>query len=140
MAEGSEGGWNPWRALRGRPHVVLEWGELTGTRGALVEAPDGRVIWLDWRLGRRARSAVLTHELVHDERGLLYDETTPVALVAKEEAAVRTETARRLVPPRDLAAMIAEGEPVELWQIAERFDTTEEVARAAVERWFGRQG
>jgi hypothetical protein len=47
---------------------------------------------------------------VHDERGLLYEDT-PVALVAKEEAAVRSETARRLVPVRDLAAMVSGGEP-----------------------------
>jgi hypothetical protein len=34
--------------------------------------------------------------------------------------------------------MIAEGDPVEIWQIAERFDTTEDVASAAVARWFRR--
>jgi hypothetical protein len=91
--------WNPWRALRGRPWLLLRWATLDRAAGLLVDHGDHRAIVLDPRLGRRARSAVLTHELVHDERSLFYDAATPLPLVAKEVAAVEGETCRRLVPP-----------------------------------------
>ncbi|HET9692321.1 MAG TPA: hypothetical protein VFP61_14310 [Acidimicrobiales bacterium] len=134
MAE--ETGWNPWRALRERKHLTLEWRELDSADALLVDAGGGRRrVILDWRLGRRARSAALTHELVHDERGLLYDLSTPGPLVAKEEAAVRAETARRLVPPERLDALAESGTPVELWEVADRFDVPEDIARQAIERW-----
>lgn len=134
----AELGWNPWRALRARPWVSLEWCRLSGTRGLITQSAVGATIWIDERLGQRTRSAVLAHELVHEERGLFYDRSTPRALVAKEEAAVVRETARRLVPDAGLAELAASGEPVELWEVADRFGVPEDVARAAVSSFLAR--
>jgi hypothetical protein len=75
---------------------------------------------------------------VHDERGIFYTAEAPAKLVAKEEHAVRAETARRLVPTAELASIArraAAEDPVELWQLADWFDVPEEIAALAVERY-----
>lgn len=96
-----------WRDLRDRTHLTLEWAFLTGRRGELVEHFDGsRSVRLDARLSRRERRAVLAHELVHDERGILFDDSTPATMVAKEECLVQAETLRRLVPPAELDRLV----------------------------------
>lgn len=128
-------GCNPWRVLRGRKHLTLPWAVLDHANGMLVEDGPRRTVILDRGLGRRQRSAVLTHELVHDERGLLYDSSTPAAMVAKEESIVRAETVRRLVPIAELDALAAAGETLEACQVAEHFDIPEDVARDACWRW-----
>lgn len=128
--------WNPWAALRDRPHLTLRWAHLPGdVSGVLVEADGQRTVLLDARLGRRERSAVLGHELVHDERGLLYTPSTPAALVEKEEEAVNRETARRLVPLDELRAFVerrAEVEPVTAATVCEEFDVHPAVAARAL--------
>lgn len=130
----AENPWNPWRALRDRAHLVLEWG-LLDTPGMIVRESARTVIWLDARLRQRDRNATLAHELIHDERGLLYTSATPQRLIDKEEAIVRREVARRLVPTSVLDELAASGEQVTLRDIAERLDVPEEVAEIAVGLW-----
>jgi hypothetical protein len=132
-------GWNPWRALRERRHLRLVFAELPRScgRGALLDEPDGsRTVLLDYRLGRVDRNAVLAHELVHDERNILYPASAPTALVAKEEAIVRRITAERLVPLAELATLTARlvdiGEPVHAVTVAEEFDVPFDVAQRAL--------
>lgn len=129
-------GWNPWRALRERHWLTLEWVHLAGCHGRLVENHRGRVVQLDHRLGRRERNAVLAHELVHDERGVLYEPGTPPGLVEKEEHHVRRITADRLVPPGELARYIAglDGEGVTAAMVADEFDVPHDVAELALAR------
>ncbi len=69
------------------------------TEGGRIEAlTGGRLrITLDTQLRQRERNAVLCHELVHAERGLL-PANAPRSWVQREDAIVRDETARRLVP------------------------------------------
>lgn len=130
--------WNPWRALRARTHIELEWAWFhdLGTRGLIEDAPPapGRVITLHAGLGRIDRRATLAHDLVHDERGLP-PASCPVLLREKAEAAVRREVARRLVPLDELRAMVfartSLDEPATAADIAERFDVPEHVARLA---------
>lgn len=126
--------WNPWLTLRERHWLTLEWAELEHGRGRLVDDGRRRVVQLDHRLSRRDRSAVLAHELVHDERDLLYDEHTPPGLVEKEEHAVRRITAERLVPLDALARYIArqDGGGVTVAMVAEEFDVSAEVAELAL--------
>jgi hypothetical protein len=123
--------WNPWRALRERRHLTLEWAEMD-TPGMIVGDADQRTVWLDYRLPRRERNAVLAHELVHDERNLLYRPDTPRALIDKEEVAVRREVARRLVPGEVLDEIAASGESLTAAEIADRLDVPEHVVRLAV--------
>jgi hypothetical protein len=129
------GDWNPWRALRARPHITLEFEHLpAGSDGLLVDRGAGRrVLILAARLTRRERRATLTHELVHDERGILYGPTTPAGLVQLEERAVCVETARRLVPPDELEVFADGDRQVMSWELAEHFDVPEPVVLTAVE-------
>jgi hypothetical protein len=125
--------WNPWRALEDRPHIDLYYTRLR-CRGLLKAEEGKRVLLLDLELTSRERRCVLAHELVHDERGLLWRET-PDPLVAKEERAVCLEVARRLVPPFELMGFVrrrATVGPVTVAQVADEFDVTEEVALLAM--------
>lgn len=131
--------YNPWRDLRGRDHIELRWGHFLGaSRGLIRDAhpPPLRILTLDNRLDRRERRAVLAHELVHDERGLL-PRSCPPAIREKDEHAVRAETARRLVPIAELrafaAARCSTGESVTVDDVAEAFDVPVWVARRACE-------
>lgn len=131
------GGWNPWRALRAREHVHLEWRDLPdGIDGFWAPLPGGRaVIALAARLRRTERRCVLAHELVHDERGFVTS-LMPRALAEKEERAVEVEVARRLVPLDDLRSWITVrvdvGDLVTVASVAEEWDVADDVARRAL--------
>jgi hypothetical protein len=130
--------WNPWRALRDRGHLILRWAHLPrGVDGTLADNGDGtRTLSIEARLGRIDRNAVLAHELVHDERSILYFSHTPMALIAKEEALVEAEVARRLVPLDDLEAAVVLwieiDEPVTATLVAEAFEVPANVAERAL--------
>jgi hypothetical protein len=129
--------WNAWAELRDRTHLELTWAYLTGHAGIIRQLAAGRrQIVLDARLGRRDRHAVLAHELVHDERGVLFDDDTPLGVVRKEEAWVQAETVRRLVPLDELdglvRAHVTSGGTVSVHEVAEWFDVPDDVAADAL--------
>lgn len=129
------GGFNPWRELRAREHLRLRWATIHGCREMIRDEPCGRCVYLDHRLGRIDRNWLLAHALVHDER-FLFRPGTPEAVVAKEEAYVARETARRLVPLDQLNDFVMDmvdiGEAVTAAMVALRFDVPEEVADLAL--------
>lgn len=142
-------GWNPWRALRAREHITLDFETLpASTGGAFIATwPDGDVnIVLDPQLDRRERAAALAHELVHEERG---GGCTSVgmppgwaAVVRRDERQVEAEVARRLVPGDELRAFVDRMTLSELGgatarDIAEHFDVPEEVAVLATRELGG---
>ena len=129
-------GWRVWRELRERTHLELRFAALPDADGQLIDV-DGRrrIVVLDHRLGRRERRAVLAHELVHDERGLLFDDDTPAGIVRKEEAIVDAITAARLVPLDDLQSFITardDAEGITVRDVAEEFDVPDDVAARAI--------
>lgn len=134
--------WNPWRALRSRPHIVLRFAALPADTGGAVYWPRGAraAIVIDPALRRRERNAALAHELVHDERGGGADkEGMPASwspVVVRDEAAVDREVARRLVPPEELAKFLEVMELLEVgvtvYEVAEHFDVPEDVACEAL--------
>jgi hypothetical protein len=134
--------WNPWRALREHPEVRFGRAPLPAGMDALVAHwPEGdAVIVLDEQLGRRQRSAALGHELVHLERGGGADaHGMPAgwsAVIARDEHQVDDEVARRLVPQDALRGLIRRRLDADLQvtvaDVAEEFDTTDEVARRAL--------
>lgn len=140
---GPDGRWNPWAALRARPHVQLrldpEAALLGG--GMLVLGPGLAVVVLDPALDRRSRRVALAHELVHEERGGgcdapgLPDELD--VIVSRDEAAVVREVARRLVPPAALRHLLEQrhglGLHVEPWEVAEVFDVDDPTACVALD-------
>lgn len=126
-------GWNPWAAAGRRPTLEIWFADVP--EGATWHR-DGDVdhITLDGRASRRDRSALLAHELVHVERGVGYPWAT-ARTMEREEAIVRREVARRLVPPRELADLVArrsEVEPITADLVADEFDVPEPVAAEAL--------
>ena len=71
-------------ASRRRTHIELAWALLVGHRGRIDDIAAGRRrITLDARLDQVDRRAVLAHELIHDERSILFTDDTPLPLVEK---------------------------------------------------------
>lgn len=125
-------GWAVWRALRARRHITLEWADLSDADGLYELDDEGRAtITLAAQLSRRQRRAALAHELVHDERRIVFDDETPMGIVRKEEALVEAEAVRRLVPLGDLADLVFAREVVTIDDIVEEFDVPHEVAERA---------
>lgn len=112
----------------------------TGGSAAVVLPGGDELVLLDHGLAaehRRAeRRVALGHEVTHLERGLLPADA-PAALLAAEEARVRAEVVRRMVPVDELrawAAELAELGPVTAHDVAEEFGVTIEVAIEACRR------
>ncbi len=95
-----------------------------------------RRITIEATLGQRDRRAVLAHELVHEERDILFDDDTPLALIRKEEAYVVAETTRRLVPIDELEVLVRQAvldDRCVTWrEVAEWFDVPRETAEHAM--------
>lgn len=127
-------GWDPWAALRDQPRVVLAWAHLPeGHFGMAEKVCCGWQVTLAANLDRVGRRCTLAHELIHVERGIF---SGPAALMVREEAIVRAETARRLVPHADLVraveSMVSFGRGVEARHVAEFYDVTHSVAHEAL--------
>ncbi len=125
--------WEPWRALRAAGDAVeLRWGDLPDERGRFERYATLDVIWLDASLSRRDRRAVLAHELIHRERGIGAPDASPATMV-REEAIVRAEVVRRLVPVAALQH-IADAWPDGAMprEIADHFDVPQDLAEAAM--------
>lgn len=145
---GPDGRWNPWAALRSRPHVQLRIDPVAALLGGamLVLGPGLAVVVLDPDLDRRSRRVALAHELVHEERGGGCDApglpASLDAIVARDEADVVREVARRLVPPTALRHLLEQREGlglhVEPWEVAEAFDVDDPTARVALAALGGR--
>lgn len=134
--------WNPWSALRDRPHVEFRLDAVAAILGGGFYARQGgrAAIVLDPALHRRRRRTALAHELIHDERGAGFDApgmpATWDAVVAREEAAVDAEVARRMVPVAELEAFVRPrlelGLAVDAWEVADEFDVDQATAVAAM--------
>lgn len=130
-------GWNPWRVLRARTHLELGWSWFNVGRGRIEQLAGGRRrITLQADLGRRLRSQVLGHELVHDELDLLWPPDAPLPLVEKGERLVERINAERTIPIGALEGFVRRRVdsdlPVTALDVAEEFDVTEELAGLAL--------
>ncbi len=142
--------WNPWRALRSRTHIVFGLAVLPDRTGGAVYWPRGgrAALIIDPRLSRRDRNAALAHELVHDERGGGADHAgmppSWAPVVARDEAAVDQEVARRLVPLDELVKFCEVAVLLDLgvtaFDVAEHFDVPEPVAARALRSAVGDPG
>ncbi len=97
MSKQTDVAWNPWRTLATRYSHVTVVCEHELPRGIAGLWRDD-TIWLCRNLTQAERRSVLTHELIHIERGL-----PPRHLLAREEDRVDELAARRLVRLTDLA-------------------------------------
>lgn len=123
--------WDPWAEAEQREHLdIVDHPCAADAGGGIHIAVDDRaVIVLDPDLPAELRRAVLTHELVHDERGgsCAHPGMPPswAAVVARDEWAVEREAALRLVPLDDLRPWVAQrlevGECVSVDDVARRW-------------------
>lgn len=107
-------GFDPWQAADEHADLHVAFHPVAGLMGGGFHARNGAqaVIVLDPELDGPHRRAVLTHELVHHERGggpaRVGTPVTLALLVARDERAVDDEVARRLVPVDELASVVEE--------------------------------
>lgn len=140
--------WNPWDDLCGREHVTLGYSDLPPATGGAVYGRIGDVaaIVIDPALPRRARTAALAHELVHDEQGGgCPSDGMPASwrpVVLRDERRVNREVARRLVPLDELEEFVVGMADLGLSagpdEVAENFDVAPWVAEVALERLLAR--
>lgn len=91
---------DPWGILDHLPGWRVDW--AWGQRHRGLTCFVSRTITLDARLGRRDERCVLSHELVHAERGPF-----PRWLRPREERLVSSIAARRLIPLDRLGEALA---------------------------------
>ena len=142
MARVAAPDFDPWQAIDGHPelHVVFDpIARLMG--GGFHVGREGRAfIVVDPDLDEPRRREVLTHELVHHERGggAPQRDAPPLleTLVERDEHCVDVEVARRLVPPPALARLVdqrvADGQGVDARDVADHFAVSTEVATQAL--------
>jgi len=135
---------DPWLAVERRDDVILALHPVARLMGGGFHARRGGlgIIVIDPSLGGAERRAVLTHELVHHERGGAIERAdAPTgwrSLVDREERAVDREVARRLVPTAELEALVAERSAldggIDAADVAAHFDVPRWVAALALDR------
>lgn len=74
----------------------------------------------------------LAHELGHCETGSFYNLYSPLDIREKQEKRADFWAVRRLVPAEEFRFALSRG-VVEIWELAEYFDVTEDFIRKAVE-------
>lgn len=82
---------NPWATLTERPDITLYFADLPSRLRGFCDH-DTMSIWISKTLRQRERNKVLTHELLHLERGPVFS-----CWEAIEERAVEEATARALI-------------------------------------------
>ena len=142
VAEVVAGDFDPWQAVDEHADLSVRFHPVAGLMGGgfHARAGDHAVIVLDPELDGPLRRAVLTHELVHHERG--GGPARPGApatldlLVERDERAVHAEVARRLVPPDQLDRLVAElvagGGGASVHEVAAHFSVPDDVADCAL--------
>jgi hypothetical protein len=128
------GRWSVCRALLARERCTLvDSDELPVDVNAMCLRTADGAEWVVVRPGldRAGWREAVGHEIVHLERGPLIDSIarhpsagTWAAVVAREEAAVHREVARRLVPADELADWLRGREHVTAADIAAEFEVT----------------
>lgn len=73
----------------------------------------------------------IAHELGHCETGSFYTRHSPLDVLEKHEYRADKWAAHRLIPPESLADAIKDGY-TEPWQLAEKFEVTEEFIRRTI--------
>ncbi len=135
---------DPWRAVADLDEVRLTFDPVARLMGGGFHVRRGiaALIVLDPDLDDVMARVVLTHELVHHERGGGVDRggrPGPLATVAhREEVAVDHEVADRLVPSDELGALVDElvaGEgSVDATDVSAHFGVPVDIARLALEQ------
>ena len=87
--------WNPWHQLRDKWSTIT-YRPISSLPGGVLGCTDGRNIYIVDGLTTAERRCVLTHELIHLERGEYAHQSKRI------ECAIEQEAARRLIPHENL--------------------------------------
>lgn len=90
------------------------------------------VVGLHRRLRGREYREHLAHEIGHCATGAFYNEDTPVFTRGQCEHRADKWAAHKLIPFRSLVSAMRKG-CIEMWQLAEHFDVTEDFIRRTIE-------
>ncbi len=126
--------WDPWDAAAAREDLEVVEGDFEGRAGAWQRDALGDIIVLHPALSAIERRAVLTHELIHAERGIGWGAAS-AATMQREEAIVRREVATRLVPPHRLARLLDArdaSDVVDVALVVDAFEVPPDVAQLAL--------
>ncbi len=121
-------------SLAHQENIPVDYFRLQKREALSVQLPDGTcAIAIDpFRLQSEADERTkLSHELGHCLTGSFYNTYSPCDLRQKHENRADKWAITHLLPPEDLDTAIAEG-CTELWQLADRFGITEDLAKKAV--------
>jgi hypothetical protein len=141
------GGFDPWRSIDAHQDLLVTFDPVARLMGGGFQVADGprSYIVVDPDLDEAARRAVLTHELIHHERGggpaRSEWSSGRDGLVSRDERQVEAEVARRLVPDDELVALIHErlavDEGVDRAEVAVQFCVPLDVAELALRQLRG---
>ena len=119
--------------------IHVEYGDLGKTGScALFLGDDLYVVGLDdGDMTEARRRTHLAHEIGHCETGAFYDLYSPIDNRAWDEHRANVWAIKKLLPKEELQQAFEQG-LVEVWQLAEHFDVTEDLVRFACEYYFER--
>lgn len=96
------------------------------------------IIGIDTREMTEAQERThLAHEMGHCETGAVYDERVPLETRGRCERKANVWAIKKLLPKKELQKAFKEG-LVELWQLAEEFNVTEDLVRFACKYYFNK--
>jgi Zn-dependent peptidase ImmA (M78 family) len=117
-----------------KENITVEYCSLPKNKSMSFKSKDGDFILIDYSLiYSEARERVqMAHELGHCMTGSFYKRYSPYDIRSKHEYRATKWSIRRLISEADLNSAFKEG-CVEIWELAERFNVTEDFMRKAVE-------
>lgn len=108
---------------------------LTGSMSIMTDDGACYIGIDDSQLTGQDEKIRLAHELGHCETGAFYNRYSKLDLISKKEYKADKWAISRLIPKGDMKAAMIDGY-VELWQLAEYFDVTEEYVKKAMWIYF----
>lgn len=112
---------------------------LPVNKSVSIPLADTCVVGLDPSLTERELKTCLAHELGHCEYGGFYCRDVPLEVLGRREYRANIWAARRILPFPDLKKAVHCG-ITEPWELAEYFNTTEEMVRFALTYYIERRG
>lgn len=114
--------------------IPIYWFEMEAAESLSIMDGDGRcAIALDpWYLRTLAEEkSKVAHELGHCKTGSFYNENAVLDVRQKHENRADKWAIRRMIPREELEQAVESG-CVSFWELADRFDVTEDLMRKAV--------
>ena len=115
-------------------HIDVDWFPLPVTPSLSVKLPDDTcAIGIDpWKMETIAEETVcLAHEVGHCETDSFYDPTTGLQVKQKMENRADRWAIQKLIPRKEFFQAVKSGY-TDAWQLAERFNVTEEFMKKAM--------